>query len=81
MIFSVTTPATGNARHDRCVLSDVRAVLACRHALTSMLLARIASVRMPNDQLTTLPSKQSTTGDSHILPAGRWNYVISVSHS
>jgi len=32
------------------------------------------------DQLISNPSKQSIIGESHTLPAGIWNSVMSVSH-
>jgi hypothetical protein len=39
-----------------------------------------ASGRVPIDQLTTMPPKQSIVGDRYILPVGISNYVMSVSH-
>ena len=34
---------------------------------------------VPIDQLTTMPSKQSITGDRYTLPAGIWNTTPSVA--
>jgi hypothetical protein len=48
-------------------------------ALSGMVLTRSVSGRVLRDLLTTLPSKQSTTGDSQTFPAGSRNSVISVS--
>lgn len=49
-------------------------------AASSMELARCASGGVPIAQLTTLPSKQSTTGERYTLPVGSWNSVMSVTY-
>lgn len=49
-------------------------------ATSSIVFTSCASGRMLIVQLTTLPSKQSITGDRYTLPAGMWNSEMSVSH-
>ena len=49
-------------------------------AASSIVLTSSASGRVPIDQLTTMPSKQSIMGERYTLPAGIWNSVMSVSH-
>jgi len=49
-------------------------------APSSMVLTSSASGRVPIDQLTTRPSKQSIIGERYTFPAGIWNSVMSVSH-
>lgn len=49
-------------------------------AASSIVLTNSAFGRVPIDQLTTIPSKQSIMGDRYTLPAGIWNSVMSVSH-
>jgi len=61
--------------HGRSPLAVTVAIAASSIVLTSS-----ASGRVPIDQLTTIPSKQSIMGDRYTLPAGIWNSVISVSH-
>ena len=38
------------------------------------------SGRVPSAQFTSMPSKQSITGERYTFPARIWNYVMSVSH-
>lgn len=47
-----------------------------------MVFASSASGRVPNDQQTNLPSKQSITGDNHTLPDGNWNsgFLLLADH-
>ena len=49
-------------------------------AASNIVLTSSASGRVPIDQLTTMPSKQSIMGDKYTLRAGIWNSVMSVSH-
>jgi hypothetical protein len=59
-------------------LSPLAATLSI--AASSIVLTNSAFGRVPIDQLTTMPSKQSIMGDRYTLPAGIWNSVMSVSH-
>lgn len=49
-------------------------------AVSSMVFASSALGDVPIVQETTIPSKQSTTGDRYTFPAGIPNSVISVNH-
>ena len=49
-------------------------------AASNIVFTKSESGRVPMDQLTTRPSKQSITGERYTFPAGIWNAVISVSH-
>lgn len=49
-------------------------------AASSIVFTSSASGRVPIDQLTTWPSKQSIMGDRYTLPAAIWNSEMSVSH-
>ena len=44
-------------------------------AASSIVLTNSAFGRVPIDQLTTMPSKQSIMGDKYTLPAGIWKEV------
>ncbi len=73
--------ASDSARRDPSELPAAPcSQLLIRCAESSMVLTSSASGRVPIDQLTTRPSKQSMTGDRYTLPAGIWNSVRSVSH-
>lgn len=50
-----------------------------RLVAANMVFTRSASGRVPIDQLTTRPSKQSLMGDRYTLPAAIWNSMMSVS--
>jgi hypothetical protein len=75
--------ATDSGRHDRnAPRADRRwqQSFRWRRPASCIVLTNSAFGRVPIDQLTTMPSKQSIMGDRYTLPAGIWNSVMSVSH-
>ena len=62
--------------NDRLAVADGTVSMAA----SSIVFTNSESGRVPIVQLTTMPSKQSITGERYTFPAGIWNSVMSVSH-